>query len=199
MGRQCNRCEGDCQDDADCVNGLVCFKRGKHGPVPWRTPVPGCSGNPKQLYGKNFCILGDDDAPPTAVVEPLPESVEPSLSFSGQCATYTDRKCGLCEGDCERDSDCAPGLGCFIRNSGTFSASIPVPGCSVNPPDLFAKDFCVDLALYPCKDQEGTFVTIYGFLQTCDWIKSNKNRETRRCELYGHFCRETCGYCRTRD
>ena len=36
-----------------------------------------------------------------------------------------DGKCKLCEGDCDRDSDCKNGLRCFLREG-----LEPVPGCS---------------------------------------------------------------------
>ena len=36
-----------------------------------------------------------------------------------------DGKCKLCEGDCDRDSDCKKGLRCFLREG-----LEPVPGCS---------------------------------------------------------------------
>lgn len=202
LHRTCNLCEGDCEKDTDCAPGLVCYKRGRNvSNLPWNAPVPGCQGNPKEWYGKNFCTLSSGDsslASSAAVGTETTTTKEPILKFMGQCGTYGRRKCQLCEGDCERDDHCAQGLGCFIRNSGTFSATVPVPGCGTNPPSLYAKDFCIDLAKYPCQDQLSTFVTIYGYDRDCAWINSEPERKQRRCELYGHFCRETCGYCRTR-
>jgi len=47
---------------------------------------------------------------------------------------------GLCEGDCDRDSDCAPGLFCFYKTQGV---ALDVPGCEGN--DVTSTDFCVDI------------------------------------------------------
>eukprot|EP00980_Cylindrotheca_fusiformis_P000754 scaffold175_cov153-Cylindrotheca_fusiformis.AAC.6 len=46
---------------------------------------------------------------------------------------------GLCEGDCDRDGDCKPGLKCFQRVQ-SFS---PVPGCSGGAQDASLYDYCV--------------------------------------------------------
>ena len=60
--KDCNECEGYCENDAECKGDLVCYKRGNKG---WRTnlesgndpsgwaQVPGCPGYGK--YGKNYC------------------------------------------------------------------------------------------------------------------------------------------------
>ena len=42
----------------------------------------------------------------------------------------------LCEGDCDRDADCAPGLKCFQRGG-----LEPVPGCSGT--GISGWDYCV--------------------------------------------------------
>jgi hypothetical protein len=46
---------------------------------------------------------------------------------------------GMCEGDCDRDSDCADGLYCFYKTKGVAQT---IPGCEGN--DLESTDFCVD-------------------------------------------------------
>lgn len=102
-----------------------------------------------------------------------------------------DRPLGLCEGDCDDDQDCGGGLVCFIRDSGTTSALIQVPGCGTNPEDLINKDFCVDAKIYQCEDAE-SFETTKGVQQTCDYVKE----AIWRCTEYGIYCRESCGYCR---
>ena len=38
----CQECEGDCDNDDDCVGDLICFKRNGF------TPVPGCEGAGKE-------------------------------------------------------------------------------------------------------------------------------------------------------
>ncbi|MGK3762255.1 MAG: hypothetical protein ACI8RD_014573, partial [Bacillariaceae sp.] len=45
----------------------------------------------------------------------------------------------VCEGDCDRDSDCADGLFCFYKQQGTV---VNVPGCVGT--DNTSVDFCVD-------------------------------------------------------
>ena len=42
-------CEGDCDTDADCEEGLICFQRNRY------TPVPGCSG--QGIYNRDYCIV----------------------------------------------------------------------------------------------------------------------------------------------
>ena len=41
-------CEGDCDDDSQCADGLICFQRNGF------TPIPGCSGTGKEHY--DYCI-----------------------------------------------------------------------------------------------------------------------------------------------
>jgi hypothetical protein len=78
------------------------------------------------------------------------------------------------------------GLECYVRDSDTPSALLPVPGCATNPPSLIAKDFCYNSTLAPCKDSCDSF---------CQWVGEKKDR----ClEFGGHFCRNTCGFCRPR-
>jgi len=44
------RCQGDCDDDRDCMPGLKCFQREKG------EPVPGCaSGGPGDIPGRDYC------------------------------------------------------------------------------------------------------------------------------------------------
>ncbi len=118
------------------------------------------------------------------------------LRYSGQCRTL-NRLCQLCEGDCERDDHCAEGLACFIRNSKTPSQSLPVPGCGNNPKILFAKDFCYNMTLAPCGDLT-SFFDNDSIEQSCEWLIEDEENKKHRCDLYGHYCRKTCGYCRTR-
>lgn len=119
------------------------------------------------------------------------------LSFTGQCGMKSGRLCQVCEGDCDADIDCAEGLACFIRDSKTPSQKLPVPGCETNPKDLFAKDFCYNMTLAPCGDLT-SFVDNDDNEQLCSWV-DNETEKDDRCALYGHFCRQTCGYCRTRS
>lgn len=42
-------CEGDCKDDDDCAEGLVCLDRDSED------EVPGCAGEPRK--GDDYCVL----------------------------------------------------------------------------------------------------------------------------------------------
>ena len=47
---QCRECEGDCDEDADCMGGLVCFQR-EDG-----ESIPGCTGGSMyDIEGKDYC------------------------------------------------------------------------------------------------------------------------------------------------
>lgn len=118
----------------------------------------------------------------------------PILNYTGQCRLY-DRKCKICEGDCESDDDCDEGLSCFIRDSKTPSERIPVPGCKTNPKQLFAKDFCYNTTLAPCEDYLIHFIDSDSIQRNCSWVSVTQYRDFR-CSRYSHFCRETCGHCR---
>jgi hypothetical protein len=50
----------------------------------------------------------------------------------------TDFPLGLCQGDCDRSSDCAEGLVCFQRNEGE-----EVPGCAGGIEDTSKTDYCI--------------------------------------------------------
>ncbi len=58
------------------------------------------------------------------------------MNYVGECGTY---KCGLCEGDCDDDSDCEGDLVCVERSG--FEA---VAGCTGEggSRDMYGKDVC---------------------------------------------------------
>merc|ERR1712157_431536 len=108
------RCEGDCDDDSHCAEGLHCFQRSGH------TTIPGCVGGfsgDKKNY--DYCVPKDPNA------------------------FYLDTKggnpkeiLGRCEGDCDYDYHCAAGLKCFQRSGYTT-----VPGCVGEGKKSY--DYCV--------------------------------------------------------
>ena len=52
-GRKCGLCEGDCDMDSHCAEGLVCFIRaGRTNSAA--IDVPGCSTNPPAYFNKDF-------------------------------------------------------------------------------------------------------------------------------------------------
>jgi len=46
------RCEGDCDNDGHCENGLFCMQRDGN------EPIPGCSGS--AVFDKDYCVDVDD-------------------------------------------------------------------------------------------------------------------------------------------
>jgi len=139
-----------------------------------------------------FCRSKPKEVPFPPVEDPPPVEQRP-LAYTGKCKNL-DRKCGVCEGDCDDDTQCGEGLVCFVRDSLTSGVSDRVPGCSTNPIEWSAKDFCVDARLYECKDVESFDVRVGDFTmkRNCGYVAV----DTRRCTEYGRLCRETCGYCR---
>eukprot|EP00536_Pseudo-nitzschia_multiseries_P018012 jgi/Psemu1/53719/gm1.53719_g len=126
-------CEGDCDRDSDCKGDLMCHQRNTGDPVPY-----GCLGAPN----KDFDYCGPSSWPtevPTGSPSASPAE-SPSASPSGYIlkdfGANPNQKLGLCEGDCDRDSDCKGDLMCHQRNTGD-----PVPyGCLGAPNKDF--DYC---------------------------------------------------------
>jgi len=127
-------CEGDCNNDDDCAEGLYCFQRDSS-----IESVPGCVGHDtsrtdfctyKTQTNSNseFTIPGRTDSATTDEKVTLP-----ALSM---------KKLGQCEGDCNSDEDCAEGLYCFIRNGDMTS----VPGCEGF--DNSRTDFCTRVSSF---------------------------------------------------
>jgi hypothetical protein len=105
------KCEGVCTSDDDCEESLECFSRVSN------ERVRGCAGAGSS--GVSYCFdplslteLGDNGSP--ANVFPL----------------------GICEGDCDSDSECGEGLVCFRR--GSFES---IPGCFGS--GVPGKDYCI--------------------------------------------------------
>jgi hypothetical protein len=67
-------CEGDCDDDSQCEPGLICFQRSPND------SVPGCEGSERVSSDTDFCV------------RPMGRSDGDSGGL------------GLCEGDCDNDS-----------------------------------------------------------------------------------------------
>jgi hypothetical protein len=106
-------CEGDCDDDADCAAGLICWQRNAG------EDVPGCIGD--FSTSSDFCVKSNITAPLIDYLESPPADFLPLR---------------LCEGDCDDDSSCGKGLVCLHREAGD-----DVPGCSGDFSS--SSDFCV--------------------------------------------------------
>ena len=127
-------CSGDCDDDSDCANDLICYQRGSN------EAVPGCEGGEEDDSQSDYCIE-DPSGPsptsaptsspvPTANVTAMPtaqptagptksptmapseapseEPVEPfgKIEYVGNEGTFYSRyPMGPCQGDCDNDND----------------------------------------------------------------------------------------------
>merc|ERR1712127_441898 len=91
-------CEGDCESNYDCEGDLICFHR------QGLKPIPGCLGD--GVSGHDYCVT------------PAPKLLN---NFNKD----PDFPLGLCQGDCDRNSNsCEGDLTCFQRDG-----YAPVPGC----------------------------------------------------------------------
>lgn len=77
-------CEGDCDSNAECQLGLICYQR--DGLVE----VPGCSGS--GTSGTDYCIDREPDELAVIANDGSPSELFPL---------------GSCEGDCDNDSECS--------------------------------------------------------------------------------------------
>jgi hypothetical protein len=148
-------CEGDCDEDSDCLPGLVCFQR-----EATRQTVPGCLGGEEDESLTDYCVYAESDgvsgvdnpgdvgtaspvasasnAPPVTPALPTSDSGIP-LNPIGWSPPPDQKPLGLCEGDCDDDTDCGDGLVCFQR----FLPMTDVPGCLGGAADTSLMDFCI--------------------------------------------------------
>lgn len=90
-------CQGECDSDDECDFGLLCFKRTDH------TQIPNCEG--RGDYGRDYCFK-----PPPGVLVLAGDRGTPESAFPLK----------ECEGDCDGDGDCRPGLVCFREKTTRF-------------------------------------------------------------------------------
>ena len=171
------RCQGDCDTDDDCADGLKCFQRTS------KQAIPGCIGGEENVMVTDYCILdltGDgfvDKVTTSPTIKPTmkatvatkaptnnPTAVptNPPVPFvprpSGPKKEIWNRGwepkflLGECEGDCDNDDDCLPGLICFSRDT----AGVEVPGCLGGEDDRTLTDYCSYPPLPPLEVTEGS-------------------------------------------
>lgn len=130
---QLGQCEGDCDNDDDCTGQLICFQKNSGG----SGQVPGCAGTDTTRV--DFCIdPADIGAPTGSPPAPAPTGGPRTALFNyGPSPPTSVLPLGVCEGDCDADSDCASGLRCLQRGANAG----PVPGC--NGRDDGKTDYCV--------------------------------------------------------
>ena len=112
----CAACQGDCDTDDDCGDGLACFVRDSNSPSQ-DDPVPGCLDNPSSLYAKDFCVYesiwqcGDVEY---LVVDGMERDCSWVLA-SEKCDTYSS----YCKQTCDY---CRPKTGAATRSSAVDAA-----------------------------------------------------------------------------
>jgi hypothetical protein len=127
FSKQLGQCEGDCDSDDDCAEGLYCFQRdGKS------TFVPGCSGFDDSRT--DYCTGKTAARNPPSFPRPLPIL----FVFEENPPDISNLPLQHCQGDCDKDSDCADGLICYERPPHETS----IPGCSGI--SITRTDFCID-------------------------------------------------------
>ena len=85
-----------------------------------------------------FCELNEDKCPGkgTTFIDPPSRTFLTSFRTDG-CLKEDENGCKVCQGDCDRDSDCYPGLKCFQRDGNE-----EVPGCDGTGKGAW--DYCYD-------------------------------------------------------
>ena len=117
--RQCHLCEGSCQGDSDCADGLFCIRRDEFGDDAVDN-LADCNG--EALDRANYCY----HSRPHADLAIVPDA-------GANCGNGVI--CTVCQGDCDRDEECAGSLKCFQRSS--FER---VPGCGGR--GIEGRDYC---------------------------------------------------------
>jgi hypothetical protein len=183
-----HRCQGDCDSDNDCEDGLICFQRNSN------QAIPGCTGGEENPMMTDYCVLdlrgdGYTDAPtskqttpptaaptaaevtstPTVVATKPPTNIPTAVPTKKAPVPFVPRPTGPakviwnrgwepnfmlgeCEGDCDNDDDCAPGLICFSRET----SGVAVPGCVGGEKDTTLTDYCT----YPPLDTTNENVAV---------------------------------------
>lgn len=135
-------CQGDCDNDDECKDGLICIHRGNSDD----SEVPGCIGGSLTQSWIDYCSpggiylhqVGDNGSPQE--LYPLSD----------------------CLGDCDSDSDCQEGLVCFERNGGE-----DVPGCIGGSSDTTDTDYCSHGGIWIKKVGDDGFPTEFFPLDVC--------------------------------
>ena len=138
-------CQGDCDKDEDCEENMVCYFDPTGSGI-----VPGCGPNYGLDYQiANFCIYRVTEVPSQAPSQYQTErpTKKPSVSLSPSFSDNLDLvgwdpvdPLEHCQGDCDKDEDCAGNMVCYFDTTGSGSA----PGCGPNYGlDYQIANFCV--------------------------------------------------------
>jgi len=162
------RCEADCDDDDECAAGLMCYQRDD------AEPVPGCNGTPRDGWDycvrpsdvvllellldtdeptarPTMSLGGEEETTTTTSPTTSPTqrpSVRPTMPPPGVVFSFPEgsepKDMQRCRGDCDKDSDCASGLVCLLRNG---KSPDDVPGCRGKADG--GDDYCISPADLP--------------------------------------------------
>jgi len=126
-------CQGDCDDDSDCLPGLYCFQRTN----PFDDRAPDCTGGDSLGLSFDVCVYNTSSG--------LPLPTYPTVDYFGAIeyvgndgTWYSSYPLGVCLGDCDTDDDCEDGLLCHHRTANNF-----VPGCTGGEEESSSADFCI--------------------------------------------------------
>jgi hypothetical protein len=126
-GNPCALCEGDCDIDADCGDGLACFQR-VSTENPWGR-IPGCAGDGR----KNVDYCYNPEAPSRD------GELLKLITLYEDCTS--DNPCDKCYGDCDNEDQCVGNLKCYQRRNYDNEWE-GVPGCYSS--GWRAWDYCYD-------------------------------------------------------
>lgn len=156
----CSSLESHYNNDPTVVSPLLCDVA-NHPAVRFAinghflTDVPPCFSVKIDNDSENrTCEQTSDGFPPLMCATPYVKCNDADASLT-TCSATTQR-CGMCQGRCIADNECADGLHCRIRPSGGT-----VPGCSVNttPEMLIGTDnvgFCTNVPPTPSTSTSAT-------------------------------------------
>lgn len=145
------KCQGDCDSDADCFGTLKCFHRNPGDDIRL---IPGCAAiNVTRLTqrGVDYCYDPSDTTNTTSFLNgtisiPINQT-EPKkrgtvLYVGEDWKPKESYPLDVCEGDCDGDYDCAGELICFHRDKALDSINGGiVPGCVGR--DTTTRDYCI--------------------------------------------------------
>ena len=140
-------CKGDCDADYQCATGLKCFHRSSPG------TVTGCMGRSVSSY--DYCYRPVPTAYPTAYPTAFPTAYPtnpPSVAAHKDAKSLTTHGYnahnlanvkkhgfGMCQGDCDNDSQCRGAMKCY--HSSTHGVSLKFQtGCEGKT--LSMHDYC---------------------------------------------------------
>ena len=123
-----DECQGDCNSDLDCREGLVCRQRYDDA------KVAGCSG--RGQGGKDYCARPTDNQQ----LAVLTDSTYPDTTNSTIFPLLP------CQGHCTCDDDCIGDYSCIERNEDTAAI---IPGCAESDSAPFDINYCSGVTYFP--------------------------------------------------